>query len=143
MTHVWRGLGRRGKTNRLARPAGPQAAERRLAACTSAFMAEVPKAVVVSVQIKPDRIDDFLKVIEEDAIGSRERENGGCLRFDVLRDQSDPTKFIFYEVYKDDEAAARHRETPHFKLWTDFKASGGVVSQSAVKADAIFFGSRL
>ena len=106
-------------------------------------MAEVPKAVVVSVQIKEDRIDDFLKVIEEDAIGSRERENGGCLRFDVLRDQSDPTKFVFYEVYKDDAAAARHRETPHFQLWTDFKASGGVVSQSAVKADAIFFGSKL
>ncbi len=109
--------------------------------CTMA--APAPKAVVVSVQIKPDRIDDFLKVIEEDAVGSRERENGGCLRFDVLRDQSDPTKFIFYEVYKDDEAAARHRETPHFQLWTDFKASGGVVSQSAVKADAIFFGSKL
>ena len=106
-------------------------------------MAEAPKAVVVSVEIKEDRIDDFLKVIEEDAIGSREREDGGCLRFDVLRDQTNPAKFIFYEVYRDDAAAARHRETPHFKLWSDFKASGGVVSQTAVKADAIFFSSKL
>lgn len=101
----------------------------------------VPLGLVVSVEIKEDRIDDFLKVIEEDAIGSRERENGGCLRFDVLRDKSNPNKFVFYEVYLDEAAASRHKETSHFKLWSDFKASGGVISQSVVKADAIFYGS--
>lgn len=99
-----------------------------------------PLALIVNVEIREDRIDDFLKVIEEDAIGSRERENGGYLRFDVARDQTNPNKFVFYEVYVDNDAAARHKETPHFKLWSDFKASGGVLSQSVIKADAIFFG---
>lgn len=42
------------------------------------------------------RIDEFLKAIEIDAIGSRTEE--GCLRFDVCRDLSNPNKFIFYEV---------------------------------------------
>ena len=78
------------------------------------------------------------QVIEEDAIGSRERENGGCLCFDVLRDKTAANKFVFYEVYVDDAAVARHKEMPHFKLWTQFKASGGVVSQSVVKADRLF-----
>ena len=99
-----------------------------------------PLALIVNVEIREDRINEFLKVIEEDAIGSRERENGGCLRFDVARDQTNPNKFVFYEVYVDNDAAARHKETPHFKLWSDFKASGGVLSQSVTKADAIFFG---
>ena len=103
----------------------------------------VPFALVVTVEIKPDRIQDFLKVIEEDAVCSREKESGGCLRFDVLRDRSDPNKFVFYEVYQDDDAAARHKDMPHFKLWSDFKASGGVVSQSVVKADGLFYGSRI
>jgi autoinducer 2-degrading protein len=111
--------------------------------CSKETGQTTPFALVVTVEIKPDRIEDFLKVIEADAIGSREKEEGGCLRFDVLRDRADPNKFVFYEVYQDDDAAARHKGMPHFKLWTDFKESGGVVSQAVVKADGIFYGSRL
>lgn len=99
-----------------------------------------PVALIVNVEIKKDRVNDFLKVIEQDAIGSRERENGGCLRFDVHRDQTDESKFIFYEVYKDDAAIEYHKTTDHFKLWTQFKESGGVVSVSFTKTDAIFYG---
>lgn len=100
-----------------------------------------PVALVVNVEIKRDRLSDFLKVIEEDAIGSRERENGGCLRFDVHRDQTNECKFIFYEVYKDDAAIEFHKNMEHFKLWTGFKESGGVVSISFTKTDAIFYGA--
>jgi autoinducer 2-degrading protein len=98
-----------------------------------------PIALVVSVEIKEDRLEDFLKVIEADAIGSRERENGGCLRFDVLQDKTNKCKFQFYEVYINEDAVTFHKATDHFKLWTDFKASGGVVSQTAVKSDALFY----
>jgi len=38
------------------------------------------------------------------------------------------------------EAFTFHKTTPHFKLWTDFKNSGGVISQSAEMYDAIIFG---
>jgi autoinducer 2-degrading protein len=98
-----------------------------------------PIALIVNVEIKKDRVADFLKVIEQDAIGSRERENGGCLRFNVHRDQTNESKFIVYEVYKDQAAIEFHKSTPHFKLWTDFKESGGVASVSFSKTDAIFF----
>lgn len=79
------------------------------------------------------------QVIEEDAVGSRERENGGCLRFDVLRDQEKSNVFRFYEVYVDAAAIDFHKNTPHFALWKDFKASGGVISQTSSKNDCIFF----
>mmetsp|Transcript_4961 Transcript_4961/g.7514 ORF Transcript_4961/g.7514 Transcript_4961/m.7514 type:complete len:172 (-) Transcript_4961:156-671(-) len=98
-----------------------------------------PVSLVVTVEIEEDRVEEFLKVIEADAIGSRTKENGGCLRFDVLRDLESSNKFTFYEVYKDNDAVAYHKSTDHFKLWTDFKATGAVKSQSVIKAEALFY----
>ena len=76
-------------------------------------------SVLVNVEVKPERLDEFLDVMRKDAEGSRTEP--GCLRFDVLQDQENPCKFVFYEGYKNAEAAAEHRDYPHFKLWTDFK----------------------
>lgn len=93
-------------------------------------------AVLVSVEIKPDRIDDFLKAMEDDVKGSRDKDlDPGCLRFDLLRDRDDSNKFVFYEAYTDDEMAAKHKETAHYKKWADFKSTGGVASQTAVKVE--------
>ncbi|KAL1514491.1 hypothetical protein AB1Y20_003590 [Prymnesium parvum] len=93
-------------------------------------------AVIVDVTIKPEARDEFLKVMEIDAVGSRKEE--GCLRFDVLCDQTDPNRFFFYEVYKNADAIATHKEQPHFKAWSDFKAGGGVVSSVSAKTEFPF-----
>eukprot|EP00931_Biecheleriopsis_adriatica_P091842 TRINITY_DN65714_c0_g1_i1.p1 TRINITY_DN65714_c0_g1~~TRINITY_DN65714_c0_g1_i1.p1 ORF type:complete len:247 (-),score=62.20 TRINITY_DN65714_c0_g1_i1:65-733(-) len=93
-------------------------------------------AVLVSLEIKEDRIDDFLKAMEVDVKGSRDKAlDPGCLRFDLLRDREDKNKFFFYEAYTDDDAAAAHKTTAHYKTWADFKATGGVASQSVVKVE--------
>lgn len=97
-------------------------------------------AIIVEVEIEPSRVDEFLRVIEEDAIGSRERENGGCLRFDVARDLVKPNVFRFYELYASSEAVAFHKATPHFALWKEFKASGGVLSQTSSTNEGLFVG---
>ncbi|KAJ1413368.1 hypothetical protein B484DRAFT_402055 [Ochromonadaceae sp. CCMP2298] len=91
------------------------------------------------MNIKPDRISDFLIAIEEDAVGSRTKENGGCLRFDVIVDTESPAKFTLYEAYKNTEAVAFHKASAHYQVWTDFKMSGGVVSQSVVKGSGLSF----
>lgn len=90
-------------------------------------------AIVVDVEVEPSRVDEFLKVMQQDAEGSRTEP--GCIRFDVLRDISQSNRFFFYEVYVDAEAVAVHKEQPHFKLWSDFKASGGVISSVSTKAE--------
>ncbi|KAJ1621854.1 hypothetical protein T492DRAFT_634303 [Pavlovales sp. CCMP2436] len=97
-------------------------------------------AIMVEVEIEPSRVPEFLLVIEEDAVGSLARENGGCLRFDVTRDVDKVNVFRFYELYKNDEAVAFHKATPHFAKWRDFKASGGVVSQMSSMNHAVFIG---
>ena len=58
--------------------------------------------VLVRVEVKPDRLDDFMKAIEHNAEGSRKEPE--CFRFDILRDEENPCKFTFYEVYTDRKA---------------------------------------
>ena len=73
-------------------------------------------AMWVKVRVKPEGRERFLKAIEVDAIGS-ERDEPGCLRFNVLHDREDPNVYYFYEVYRDEAALEAHRQTPHFKFY--------------------------
>mmetsp|Transcript_14613 Transcript_14613/g.46845 ORF Transcript_14613/g.46845 Transcript_14613/m.46845 type:complete len:101 (-) Transcript_14613:312-614(-) len=75
--------------------------------------------VFVTVTVPADKIEEFLKVMEEDVKGSRAEE--GCQRFDLL--DLGEGKFSFYEVYKDADAMAYHKTLPHYKGWADFKAA--------------------
>lgn len=70
----------------------------------------------VTIQVKPEHVQQFLEVVRYDAEHS-EKDEPGCLRFDVIQDREDPNKFYFYEVYRHDAALAAHRETPHFKQY--------------------------
>ena len=69
--------------------------------------------LLVEVNVKPERLDEFLELIKYDAEHS-ENDEPGCLRFDVLRDTENPHRFFYYEVYKDEAGRLAHRETPHF-----------------------------
>lgn len=70
----------------------------------------------VTVQVKPEHRSEFLEIARYDAERS-ERDEPGCLRFDVVEDRDDPNRFYFYEVYRDEAALEAHRQTPHFKLY--------------------------
>jgi len=73
-------------------------------------------AMWVKVRIKPDQRKKFLDAIEVDALGS-ERDEAGCLRFNVLQDEKDPNVYYFLEVYKDQAALEAHRTMPHYATW--------------------------
>jgi autoinducer 2-degrading protein len=73
-------------------------------------------AIWVKVRVKPEARERFLKAIEVDALGS-ERDEPGCLRFNVLNDQKDPNVYYFYEVYRDEAALEAHRAAPHYAVW--------------------------
>jgi (4S)-4-hydroxy-5-phosphonooxypentane-2,3-dione isomerase len=73
-------------------------------------------AMLVKVRIKPTMRDKFLKAIEVDALGS-ERDEAGCLRFNVLQDAKDENVYYFYEIYKDEAALEAHRAAPHYAVW--------------------------
>src|SRR5215475_6131882 len=73
-------------------------------------------AMLVKVRVKPEARERFLKAIEVDALGS-ERDEPGCMRFNVLQDNEDPNVYYFYEVYRDEAALEAHRAAPHYAVW--------------------------
>src|SRR4030095_5651880 len=73
-------------------------------------------AMWVKVRVKPGERQRFLKAIEIDALGS-EKDEPGCLRFNVLQDAQDENIYYFYEVYKDQAALEAHRAMPHYAVW--------------------------
>ena len=74
-------------------------------------------ATLVFVNVIPEFTAEFEKITEYNHINSRKEE--GNVRFDVLHDNNDPNKYVLYEVYRDKEAAAAHKETEHYKKWRD------------------------
>jgi quinol monooxygenase YgiN len=102
---------------------------------TSARMStgKSPIGLLVTVEIKPERLHEFLEVMKIDAIDSCAKENGGCLKFDVLKHGDAENKFTFYEVYRDEAAIDFHKSTAHYQKWVDFKSTGAVLSQSVQK----------
>ena len=73
--------------------------------------------VHVHVQVKPDNIEAFMAASLENS--SQIRLEPGIACFDVLQDQSDPTRFLLIEIYKTPEDPARHKETTHYQTWRD------------------------
>ena len=73
-------------------------------------------AMWVKVRVKPEARERFLKAIKVDALGS-ERDEPGCMRFNVLQDQADQNVYYFYEVYRDAAALEAHRAAPHYAVW--------------------------
>ena len=69
----------------------------------------------VIAQVKPDAINAFI----ESAIKNQEASDKepGNLRFDVLQDIDDPCRFMLYEAYESEGAAAAHKSTTRYIEW--------------------------
>jgi len=73
-------------------------------------------ALVVPLKVKLEMREKFLAAALDDSICSV-RDEPGCLRFDVLQDNTDPNKFFFYEVYLDENAVKAHQASAHYARW--------------------------
>lgn len=67
---------------------------------------------LVEINVKADKIDEFLTVFRANHLGAIKEP--GNLRFDVLQDEHEPTRFYIYEAYTDADAVAAHKKTPHY-----------------------------
>jgi autoinducer 2-degrading protein len=73
------------------------------------------RMIMVRLEVKPEKVDAFLKLVTFNA--SESRKESGNLRFDVVQSVDNATRFALYEVYRDDAAVAAHQATPHYALW--------------------------
>ncbi len=68
---------------------------------------------LVKLQVKPELNDEFKTAILKNAELSVQRDPG-CVRFDVLQQEDDPTRWVLYEVYDKEQAWVDHRAAAHF-----------------------------
>ena len=73
-------------------------------------------AVVVTFDIKPQYMADFLPAMTENARLSLLDEDG-CHQFDVCTDPARPTEVFLYELYTDAAAFDAHLASAHFKAF--------------------------
>lgn len=74
-------------------------------------------ATLVFVDVKPECVEAFAEISKFNHDHSRLEP--GNVRFDVLQSNTDPTQFVLYEVYADEEAAAAHKKTAHYLRWRE------------------------
>jgi (4S)-4-hydroxy-5-phosphonooxypentane-2,3-dione isomerase len=73
--------------------------------------------VHVDIAVLPEQLDAFLAATQKNAVASRDEP--GIVRFDVLSDRADPTHVLLVEIYRNDAAAAAHKDTAHYQRWRD------------------------
>jgi autoinducer 2-degrading protein len=92
--------------------------------------------VVVRIEVKPEKLESFLELVNVDAVGTRKEP--GNVRFDVLRLVDQPLKFALYEVYKDEAGFKAHQQTEHYARWKREIEDHCAVPRSSDKFTTVF-----
>ena len=92
--------------------------------------------VHVHARVRPERVAEFLAVTLVNAKASLGEP--GVARFDVIQDQADPGHVVLVEAYHDDDAAAAHKQTPHYAAWRDAVAEMMAEPRASTRFSAVF-----
>lgn len=92
--------------------------------------------VHVFVHVKPDCIDSFKVATLDNA--SHSIQEPGVVRFDVIQQTDDPTRFVLIEIYRNDDAPAQHKATAHYARWRDTVADMMAEPRTSITYTAVF-----
>jgi len=67
--------------------------------------------------VKPEKLKEFIAVTTANHIESV--KEAGNLRFDLLQQSDDPSRFMLYEAFISEKAAAFHKTTAHYLYWRE------------------------
>jgi (4S)-4-hydroxy-5-phosphonooxypentane-2,3-dione isomerase len=90
----------------------------------------------VHVQVKPECVEAFKEASLANAQASIKEP--GIVRFDVIQQADDPTRFVLIEVYRNGQAPAQHKETAHYAAWRDAVAAMMAQPRSSTKYANLF-----
>ncbi len=100
--------------------AGPVVSKRWNSSSPAGSVLDMPDfylVVLVYVHVRPEDADAFRNASLGNAASSVHEP--GVVRFDIIREAGDPTRFVLIEVYRDADGAAAHKQTPHYRTWRD------------------------
>lgn len=76
------------------------------------------ESTIVQVSCKPGTEDQFVECTLKNQKGVLANEPDN-IRFDILQQVEDPTKFVLFEVFKDAAAVEFHKTMQHYLDWRD------------------------
>lgn len=85
----------------------------------------------VHIWVKANHVEDFKKASLANHMESIKEP--GNLRFDVLQDDADTSKFVLYEAYESEEASAEHKKTAHYLTWRETVADWMAQPRKGIK----------
>ncbi len=89
----------------------------------------------VIVYVKPENINDFIEASSKNHEASIKEP--GNMRFDVLQCATEPARFLLYEAYESEEAAAAHKKTEHYLKWREEVADWMAKPRQGIPYEAI------
>lgn len=91
--------------------------------------------VQVWLEVKPERAGEF--ITHSMILGNQSKQEGGCMRYEIMRDMAMPNRFVFLEIFDDESAFRAHAEAPHFEDWKT--ATHDMISaSSSANLEALF-----
>lgn len=73
--------------------------------------------VHIHIRVKPEALDEFTRATLANARQSVLEP--GIVRFDVLQNKDDTTRFTLVEVYRSEQDVERHKATTHYAAWVE------------------------
>ena len=72
---------------------------------------------IVRIEVLPAHIEEFIQASRDNHLESVKEP--GNLRFDLLRNEDNPNRFVLYEAYVNESTAAAHKDTAHYLKWRE------------------------
>ncbi len=76
-------------------------------------MAEDTLRVIARVKARPDKVNELRSALN--SLIEPTRKEPGCLSYNLLQNNEDPTEFAFVEEWRNDAALESHLSSRHFK----------------------------
>jgi quinol monooxygenase YgiN len=73
-------------------------------------------AIFGVMNVKPEHVRAFREATIREARGTV-KDEPGVFQFHILTDAAIPTRFYYFEIFRDEAAAEAHWETENFKTW--------------------------
>ncbi|MDB4882910.1 MAG: Antibiotic biosynthesis monooxygenase [Gemmatimonadetes bacterium] len=92
--------------------------------------------VHVFIHVRPESVHAFSAATLDNARNSVDEP--GIVRFDLVQQDDDPTRFLLIEIYRTAADPARHKETSHYAIWRDTVEPMMAEPRRSVKYHALF-----
>lgn len=73
---------------------------------------EYSKIIAARLYIQPEHVDDFIALFQE--LIELTLEEPGCTGYELFQDPNDPSRFLVFETYVNQEAVEAHFAAPYF-----------------------------